>query len=104
MGKQKRIIAVETSGRIGSVAVGLDDCLLAQRQFSGALQHSKELMPTIDRIVADQSWRPSDIDELYVSAGPGSFTGIRIAVTLAKTLAFATKMRISASWIYRGEG
>jgi len=43
----------------------------------------------IERLCRDQGWTPKDLEELYVSAGPGSFTGLRIGITLAKTLAFA---------------
>jgi tRNA threonylcarbamoyladenosine biosynthesis protein TsaB len=50
----------------------------------------------IDRLVRKQGWKPSEVRELYLSIGPGSFTGLRIGVTLAKTLAFATGARIVA--------
>jgi len=46
--------------------------------------------------VRAQNWSPRDVEEVYVSVGPGSFTGLRIAVTLCKTLAFTTGAKIVA--------
>jgi tRNA threonylcarbamoyladenosine biosynthesis protein TsaB len=50
----------------------------------------------IDRLVRGQGWGPGDIEELYVSGGPGSFTGLRIGITMAKTMALATGVRVVA--------
>ena len=81
-----RIVAIETSSRIGSVAVACGQSLLGQRQFSKAMRHAVELMPAIRDLTRQQGWKPGDIQHVYVSAGPGSFTGIRIAVTIARAL------------------
>ncbi len=89
-----RIMAIETSGRIGSVAVGVGSRLLAEQDFGDQLKHGAQLLPTMERLCQLQGWQPQDIDHLYVSAGPGSFTGIRIAVTAAKVLAFAQNTKI----------
>ena len=91
-----RALAIETSGRIGSIALAEDGVVLVEDQFAHGLQHAAEMVPRIDRLCRQQGWTPRDIAELYVSAGPGSFTGLRIGVTLAKTLAFATAARIVA--------
>jgi tRNA threonylcarbamoyladenosine biosynthesis protein TsaB len=50
----------------------------------------------IDRLTRGRGWSPTQIDHVYVSAGPGSFTGLRIGITLAKTLALATGCKIVA--------
>lgn len=91
-----RSLAVETSGRIGSVALADESGVLAEAQFPHGLQHAAEIIPMIDRLCRAQKWSPRDLEELYVSAGPGSFTGLRIGITLAKTLAFATGLRLVA--------
>ena len=91
-----RSLAIETSGRIGSVALADDSGLLAESQFPHGLQHAAEIIPMIDRLCREQKWSPRDLEELYVSAGPGSFTGLRIGITLAKTMAFATGLRLVA--------
>ncbi|MBN1844678.1 MAG: tRNA (adenosine(37)-N6)-threonylcarbamoyltransferase complex dimerization subunit type 1 TsaB [Sedimentisphaerales bacterium] len=84
-----RILAIETSSRIGGVAVASGPRLLAQEQFTADLRHAGQLLGTMDRLVRAQGWPVGRIDQVYVSAGPGSFTGLRIATAAAKALAFA---------------
>lgn len=91
-----RALAIETSGRIGSIAVVEDGRVVREEQFPHGLQHAAQIIPIIDRLTREQNWSPRDIDELYVSVGPGSFTGLRIGVTLAKTMALATGVKIVA--------
>jgi tRNA threonylcarbamoyladenosine biosynthesis protein TsaB len=91
-----RGLAIETSGRIGSIAVAVDGRVLAEEQFSHGLKHAAGIVPIIDRLCTAQGWKPRDVEEVYVSAGPGSFTGLRVGVTIAKTLAFATGARVVA--------
>src|SRR5436190_2565135 len=85
-----RGLAIETSARLGSLAIVEDGRVLAEDVFPHGLKHAAEIVVRIDRLCRDQRWAPDDLRELYVSAGPGSFTGLRIGITLAKTLAFAT--------------
>jgi tRNA threonylcarbamoyl adenosine modification protein YeaZ len=94
--KMTRALAIETSGRIGSVAVVEDGAVLAEETFSHGLQNAARIVPAIDRLCRRRQWTPKDVRELYVSAGPGSFTGLRIGVTLAKTFALATGVKIVA--------
>src|SRR5688572_17306148 len=91
-----RGVAIETSGRVGSVAVVRDGAVVADDQFPHGLQHAAQIVPIIDRLTRAQGWLPRDVDELYVSVGPGSFTGLRISVTLAKTMALATGVKLVA--------
>jgi len=84
-----RIMALETSSRIGSVAVAQGPELLAEQSFTASLRHAGELLPTMAQMAEQQGWKPSDIDHLYISNGPGSFTGLRIGVAAAKTFALA---------------
>ncbi|HEX8911855.1 MAG TPA: tRNA (adenosine(37)-N6)-threonylcarbamoyltransferase complex dimerization subunit type 1 TsaB [Humisphaera sp.] len=91
-----RAIAIETSGRIGSVAVARDGVVLAEDAFPHGLQHAAEMVPRLDALCRAQGWSPADVEELYVSVGPGSFTGLRIGVTMAKTFALATGARLVA--------
>lgn len=87
-------IAVETSGSRGSVSVGRGDDILADETFDARHSHSVALLPAADRLIRACGITPRDLALVYVSAGPGSFTGLRIGVTFARTVAFATQARI----------
>ena len=91
-----RALAIETSGRTGSVAVVEAGAVLAEEQFPHGLQHAAGVVPIIDRLCRARVWAPGDLEEVYVSAGPGSFTGLRVGVTVAKSLALATGARVVA--------
>ena len=91
-----RALSIETSGRRGSVALSEDGHVVAEDSFAHGLQHAAGLLPMIDTLVRSRGWTPADLTHVYVSIGPGSFTGLRIAVTLAKTLAMATSAKIVA--------
>ena len=91
-----RALALETSGRTGSVAAVEGGAVVAEEQFAHGLRHAAGIVPIIDRLCRARGWSPALIEEIYVSAGPGSFTGLRVGVTVAKTLAFATGARVVA--------
>ena len=91
-----RILAIETSSRVGSMALAAGDELLAVEEFQRNLRHVAELLPAMERATRKLGWKAADVDEVYVSAGPGSFTGLRIGITVAKTLAQACGVRIVA--------
>ena len=104
----RRILALETSGRLGSAALATDAAparevggapgvhVVAVGQLSDDMRHASELMPTIDRLLKDQGWPADSITDVFVSIGPGSFTGLRIGVTIARTLGWSIGVRIVA--------
>ena len=89
-------LAIETSGRVGSVALVDGGAVVAEEAFEHGFKHAAELVPMIDRLCRGRGWGPHDLQHVYVSAGPGSFTGLRIGITLAKTLAFAIGVKLVA--------
>jgi tRNA threonylcarbamoyladenosine biosynthesis protein TsaB len=91
-----RALTIETSARTGSIAAVEDARVVAEEEFEHGLQHAAQIIPIIDRLCRARGWTPRDLNELYVSAGPGSFTGLRIGVTLAKTMALATGVKLVA--------
>jgi tRNA threonylcarbamoyladenosine biosynthesis protein TsaB len=93
---KKLSLALETTGRIGSVAIGLDEKLSDEKTFSAPLRHNAELFDTIGSLLKQISTTADQINEIYISIGPGSFTGIRISVTVAKMMALANKSKIVA--------
>lgn len=90
------ILAVETSGRLGSVSLAQGGKLLSESHFSGPMRHSAEIFPAVTDLLSRFNKKPEQIEQVYISAGPGSFTGLRIAVTLAKTMALANSSKIVA--------
>jgi tRNA threonylcarbamoyladenosine biosynthesis protein TsaB len=80
-------IAIETSCRCGGVALGLDDRLARVADFDASSRHATTLVVRLKSLLASAHLRPADLSELYVSVGPGSFTGVRVGVTVARTLA-----------------
>ena len=94
MSKAHLILAVETSSRIGSVAIALGEKMLAETTFSAPLKHSAELFPAIGALLESCDRGPRQIEHIYISAGPGSFTGLRIATAFAKTMHLANGARI----------
>jgi len=91
------IIAIETSGRLGSAAIGQGDDFISEIPFSGKMRHGAELFSTVEALLGQAKASACDIGQVYITAGPGSFTGLRIAVTAAKMLGFAQKTKIVAA-------
>lgn len=82
-------IAIETSCRQGGVALGCDDQLLEVIDFDASSRHATQLVKRLSELLTRHDLRPADLGEVYVSAGPGSFTGVRVGITVARTLAQA---------------
>lgn len=82
-----KILAIDTSNHPMTVALLEDQQLLASTTLNMVRNHSIYLMPTIDELMRRLKWRPSDLERIVVAQGPGSYTGVRIAVTTAKVLA-----------------
>jgi tRNA threonylcarbamoyladenosine biosynthesis protein TsaB len=82
-------LGIETSGEIGSVALCGEQGTLAAYTFPEGARHARDVMPAVDRIVAEAGVAKGGVEVVAVSQGPGSFTGLRVGVTCAKTLAYA---------------
>ena len=89
-------VALETTGRIGSVAIGCGQELSDEKTFSAPLRHSAELFGTITELLKKSRKKINKTGHIYISIGPGSFTGIRISVTVAKMMALAAESKIVA--------
>ena len=84
-----KILAIDTSGLVGAVAVSDGDMLLSQFSIQYKTTHSEILMPMLDDICKKVHLDLSSIDAIAVAMGPGSFTGLRIGSATAKGLALA---------------
>ncbi len=81
-------LAIEAAGKTASVAILQDGALQYESFLAGGLTHSETLMPLIDTALAATKLTIADIDLYGVTAGPGSFTGLRIGLATVKGLAF----------------
>lgn len=90
-------LGIETSGRNGSVALASNGQILAARDLQAAgRRHAQTLVAEIDAMMGEQNLRMADCGAVAVSIGPGSFTGLRVGVVCAKTLAYATGCQLAA--------
>jgi tRNA threonylcarbamoyladenosine biosynthesis protein TsaB len=91
---EKYALAFETSSSEVSVALGRGGDVLETRAFEGPKMHASDLLPTLDALCKARGIQPVDIGRVFVSAGPGSFTGLRIGITAARMIALAGAARI----------
>ena len=89
-----KILALDSSGLVASVALAEDDNLIAEYTIQYKKTHSQTLLPMLDEIRNMVELDLSDVDAIAVAAGPGSFTGLRIGSATAKGLAFAMEKPI----------
>ena len=80
-----RILGVDSSGMVASVALVEDDLLVAEYSVNYKKTHSQTLLPMLDEIVKMTELDLNTIDAIAVAAGPGSFTGLRIGAATACT-------------------
>lgn len=84
-----KLLAIESSGLVASVAVLADDKLIGEFTTNLKKTHSQTLLPMLDSVVKLLEISLEDIDAIVVSGGPGSFTGLRIGGATAKGLGLA---------------
>lgn len=89
-----RTLAIETSIRPGSLALFEEGQLLAEASLPDQERTTSALTPSIQGLLKKVGWRPTDVQLVATTVGPGSFTGLRVAVTTAKTLAYAVGAEI----------
>ena len=84
-----KILGLDSSGLVASVAIVEDDNLLAEYTVNYKKTHSQTLLPMLDEIVKMIELDLSSIDAIAIAGGPGSFTGLRIGSATAKGLGLA---------------
>ena len=84
-----KLLVLDSSGLVASVALIEDDQLIAEYTTGNKLTHSQTLLPMLDEVIKRTSFEIEDIDAVVVAKGPGSFTGLRIGAATAKGLGLA---------------
>jgi tRNA threonylcarbamoyladenosine biosynthesis protein TsaB len=82
------ILNIETSEHVCSVAISKDKKLVAIKEDSEGMSHSKLLARFVDDILKENDIKPNELDAIAVSKGPGSYTGLRIGVSFAKGMCY----------------
>jgi tRNA threonylcarbamoyladenosine biosynthesis protein TsaB len=91
-----KILAIDTSSRVGSIAIVDGSVLKAQQILNISATHNQRLLPGIERILSDSGLLLDDLDAFAVCIGPGSFTGLRIGLSIVKGLAWTKSKPLAA--------
>ena len=90
------ILAIETATQVSSVAIATEDKVLAEINMQAKLTHSETLMPHIAEALKMSGEQKENLEAIAISIGPGSFTGLRIGLAAAKSMAYALDIPIVA--------
>ncbi|SEQ44332.1 tRNA (adenosine(37)-N6)-threonylcarbamoyltransferase complex dimerization subunit type 1 TsaB [Piscibacillus halophilus] len=88
------VLCIDTSNQPMSIAVYKENELAGEITINIKRNHSIQLMPNIEHLMQQANLKPKDLDQMVVADGPGSFTGIRIGMTTAKTMAWTLNIPI----------
>lgn len=91
-----KIILIETATEVCSVALAVDNEIISLRENHEGLTHSTNAAKFVDEVLKEANMGVSDIDAVAVSSGPGSYTGLRIGVSLAKGLCYGADKKLIA--------
>lgn len=96
MNKMARILCIETSTGVCSVAIAENGKVIDAKEDATGMNHSKLLTVFIDELLKENQLDASSFDALAVSGGPGSYTGLRIGVSAAKGFCFGAEIPLIA--------
>lgn len=88
------ILAIDTSNQTLGIAIYKDGIVISEYIKNIKKNHSVQAMPAIDQVIKEADMNIQEIDRIVVAKGPGSYTGVRIGVTIAKTLAWTLKKEL----------
>ena len=83
------ILAIDTATDAASIALYDGERLLNERLWHSHRRHTVELAPRVDELLREQGCSPADLTALAVAIGPGSYTGVRVGLSLAKGIVLA---------------
>ncbi len=83
-----RILGIDTSGKVASVALTDDEKLICEKVLYTKLTHSQIILPMVKEVLSDSGLDFKDIDIIAVADGPGSYTGLRIGIAAVKGICF----------------
>jgi tRNA threonylcarbamoyladenosine biosynthesis protein TsaB len=94
--KDQMLLAIDTATHMAGLALydPSGGWIMGEESWYSVNRHTVELMPRLDRLLGQQGVTPASLTGLVVSLGPGSFTGLRIGLSVAKGLALALQVPI----------
>lgn len=90
----RKILGIDTSTDACSVALLLPSGEIIERFEATGRQHSQLVLPMVDEILSKAGYELNQLDAIAVTRGPGSFTGVRIGISVAQGLAFGADLRV----------
>lgn len=82
------LLAIDTSARTAGVALLDGDQVLAEHTWRALTNHTVQLLPVTQQLVQQSGHVPADLGAVAVAVGPGAFSGLRVGIATAKTLAW----------------
>lgn len=95
------VLALETSTELGSIALFKDGSVISRSEWRREKSHSELITSKIDQALQEAKTTAKSLDRIAVGIGPGSFTGIRIALNAAKTLSYSVGCKVFATDSFR---
>lgn len=90
-----RVLGIQTAVSIPSVAVIDGEEIIAEKDFSSHERLCRMVVDTIDKLLGENGMKPRELEGIGVAKGPGSFTGIRIGISVAKGLSMGLNIPVS---------
>ncbi|MFD1708531.1 tRNA (adenosine(37)-N6)-threonylcarbamoyltransferase complex dimerization subunit type 1 TsaB [Siminovitchia sediminis] len=90
------ILAIDTSNDVLGIGLVIESKVVGEYITNLKKNHSVRVMPAIQQLLADCEMKPDDLNKIVVAGGPGSYTGVRIGVTIAKTMAWTLGIPLSS--------
>ncbi|CAM4038090.1 tRNA (adenosine(37)-N6)-threonylcarbamoyltransferase complex dimerization subunit type 1 TsaB [Mesobacillus zeae] len=90
-----KILSIDTSNYVLGIGLLDDNVVMGEYISNLKKNHSVRVMPAIQSLMEECSVAPGDLTKIVVAKGPGSYTGVRIGVTIAKTLAWTLNIPIA---------
>lgn len=89
-----KALAIDTTNNVLGIAIVDEEKVIGEYITNLKKNHSVRAMPAIERLLSDCDLSPKQIDKIVVATGPGSYTGVRIGVSIAKTMAWSLQLPI----------
>jgi tRNA threonylcarbamoyladenosine biosynthesis protein TsaB len=85
-----RVLMLETSGKVGQVALAAGGVIVAEHRLDQAHRRASDLALATSHLLTGRDWKARELTAVIVGLGPGSYTGLRVGLASAKALAYAT--------------